>query len=49
MEADMLNLKTTDRIKRMRERLIQTDPVVCPERAVIWTEVYRKNEDSRLY
>lgn len=42
----MLNLTMTDRIKRMRDRLIMTDPVVCPERAVIWTEVYKQNESA---
>lgn len=42
----MLNLRTTDRIQRMRNRLILEDPIVCPERALIWTEVYRNNEDK---
>lgn len=42
----MLNLKTTDRIRRMRSRLILEDPIVCPERALIWTEIYRNNEDK---
>jgi len=30
----------------MRDRLILEDPIVCPERAVIWTEIYKKNEDK---
>lgn len=42
----MLNLKMTDRVKRLRDRLILTDPIVCAERAVIWTEVYKNNEDK---
>ena len=42
----MLNLTMTDRIKKMRDRLISTDPVVCPERAVIWTEIYKKHESQ---
>ena len=42
----MLNLKMTDRVMRMRDRLILTDPIVCAERAMIWTEVYKNNEDK---
>ncbi len=38
-------LQPTARIGRIRERLVSTDPVICPERAVIWTESYRKNEE----
>ncbi len=38
---------STDRIKRLKERLIATDPIVCPERALIWTEVYKNNEDKQ--
>ena len=30
----------------MRDRLILTDPIVCAERAVIWTDVYKQNEDK---
>jgi formate C-acetyltransferase len=39
--------ESTERIKRLREKLIATDPIVCPERALIWTEVYRNNEDKQ--
>jgi len=42
----MLNKTMTDRIRRMRDRLILTDPVVCAERAKIWTQVYQDNEDQ---
>lgn len=35
----------TERNRRFRERLIDTVPEVCTERAVIWTEVFREHED----
>ncbi len=36
--------QATERIVRIRERLIDTDPVVCAERALIWTESYKTTE-----
>ena len=36
----------TERCKRIRERLVNTDPIICPERAVLWTESYRKTEQE---
>lgn len=39
-----MNLQLSDRNKRMREKLIATDPIICPERAVIWTETFQKYE-----
>ncbi len=34
----------TERIRRIRQRLIETDPIICPQRALIWTESYRRTE-----
>ena len=34
----------TQRIKTLRERLVATDPIICPERALLWTQSYRENE-----
>ena len=39
--------ESTERVKKLRQKLIETDPMICPERAVIWTEVYRENEDKQ--
>ncbi|MGI6069176.1 MAG: glycyl radical protein [Blautia sp.] len=36
----------TERCRRLRERLVNTDPIICPERAVLWTESYKKTEDQ---
>lgn len=36
----------TNRIERIREKLIETEPIICPERAVIWTESYKKSESQ---
>lgn len=35
----------SERNRRFREKLIDTLPEVCTERAVIWTEVFREHED----
>lgn len=42
----MLQVKRSERVNRLRDRLINTEPIVCAERAVIWTEVYKRNEDK---
>ncbi|MEE1086625.1 MAG: formate C-acetyltransferase/glycerol dehydratase family glycyl radical enzyme [Schaedlerella sp.] len=39
-----MNLKLTERNKKYRGKLIDTEPIICTERAVIWTEVFSKNE-----
>ena len=39
--------ESTKRIKKLREKLIDTDPIICPERALLWTEAYRENEDEQ--
>lgn len=39
-----MNKTMTERNAKFRERLIMTDPVVCPERAEIWTRVFKQNE-----
>lgn len=36
----------TERCRRMRERLVDTDPIICPERAVLWTQAYKKSESQ---
>lgn len=39
-------VEMTERCKRIRERLVYTDPIICPERAVLWTESYKQTEDQ---
>lgn len=34
----------TDRIRRLKKKLLSTKPTVCTERAKIYTDVYRKHE-----
>ena len=34
------------RCKRIRERLVNFEPIICPEGAVIWTESFKKTEDQ---
>ncbi len=34
----------THRITALRERLVAADPVICPERALLWTQSYKENE-----
>ncbi len=41
-----MNLELSEKNKQFRQKIIDTDPIICPERAVIWTEVYKKNEDK---
>lgn len=41
-----MSIEATQRIERLRERLVNTEPVICPERALIWTESYKKTEDQ---
>jgi len=36
--------EATDRINRLRERLINTEPVICPDRAMLWTMSFKKSE-----
>lgn len=43
-----MGVTATDRINRIRETLIEAEPIICPERAVIWTESYKKQKNSRL-
>lgn len=43
--GNILNRKTaTQRIKKLREKILNTDPIICHERAVTWTETYIKTE-----
>ena len=39
-----MNLKLTERNRIYREKLIDTEPIICTERAVIWTEIFSENE-----
>lgn len=39
--------ESTPRIKKLREKLIGTDPIICPERALLWTQAYKENEDKQ--
>ena len=41
-----MNINMTERNRKFRERLILTDPTVCPERAEIWTRVFKENENA---
>ena len=39
-------MELSARCKRIRERLLNTDPIICPEGAVIWTESFKETEDQ---
>ena len=39
-------VKLSDRCERIRDTIIRTDPIICPERAVLWTESYRQSENQ---
>lgn len=41
-----MSIKATPRIQRLREKLVNTEPIICPERALFWTESYKKTEDQ---
>lgn len=41
-----MNLKLTERNKKYRERLIETEPIICTERAEIWTKIFAQNEEE---
>lgn len=41
-----MSVETTPRIQRIRERLVNFEPIICPERALFWTESYKKTEDQ---
>ncbi len=41
-----MSVIVTDRINKLRDKLINTEPIICPERAVIWTEAYKKTESE---
>lgn len=41
-----MRLELSDRCKRIREKLINTDPIICAERAEIWTESFKQNESK---
>lgn len=36
----------SDRCTRIRQAIIDTDPIICPERAVLWTESYQNTESD---
>ncbi len=48
MEAVQTQPAVSDRIARQKEKLLRTKPGVCTERARIYTEVYRNNQDKPL-
>ncbi len=41
-----MNLKLTKRNEKMREELIATDPIICSERAAIWTQTFQEHESE---
>ena len=48
MEATRATTLISQRISGQKERLLKTRPTVCTERARIYTEVYRANQDKPL-
>lgn len=40
-----MSIRATPRIEKLRERLVNAEPIICPERALIWTESYKKTEE----
>lgn len=41
-----MELKPTQRINRLRERLVEAEPIICAQRALLWTESYKETEDQ---
>ena len=41
-----MSVKLSDRCERIRNAIICADPIICPERAVLWTESYQQTEDQ---
>lgn len=37
---------TTERISRLREKILSARPTICTERALIYTEAYKKHENE---
>lgn len=48
MKAKQINRATSDRTIKFREKVLQTAPTICTERAQIYTEVYKKHEAKPL-
>lgn len=46
MITDKKTTRVTERIAKLREKVLSTKPSVCTERAIFYTEVYRDNEDK---
>lgn len=46
MITDRKVAEPTERIKTLREKVLQTSPSVCTERARFYTDIYRNNEDQ---
>jgi pyruvate formate-lyase/glycerol dehydratase family glycyl radical enzyme len=38
----------SERVKKLRDQCINSEPAICSERALILTEVYRQNEDKQI-
>ena len=41
-------IKLSNRVKKLREECINTDPEICSERAVILTQAYQEYEDKQV-
>lgn len=45
-EEKKMAVALSDRCTRIRQAIIDTDPIICPERAVLWTESYQNTESD---
>jgi len=41
-------IRVSERIRRLREECIKSEPAICHERAVIITEAYKEHEDKQI-
>lgn len=48
MNASIKNIAATERIKRMRQEIVASDPSVCSERALIVTKSYQETEGQPI-
>ncbi len=47
-EAQKKVIEVSERVRKLREECIGSEPAICPERAVIITEAYKEDEDKQI-
>lgn len=48
MSANIKDIPATERIKRIRQEIVASDPAVCSERALIVTKSYQETEGQPI-